>query len=338
MVILPAHAAHRHVQVTFFNGGQSTSNSFGFSPFPLATYLSWIRPLLNSSSPRKQIIFSIGGSLEETREMLVILQAFAKEMNVVLGVECNASCPNIAGTLITLLSVRANLTLPFAGHPPPAYSESELGDFVELLAAHASPSLKVGIKLPPYTYATQFTAVINALSSVSPLFPNVDHPISFLTATNTLGQGLVFSDQITEVPQAPMVQKKKEGMFALPGGFGGLAGAAVHQLALGCVRSSFSRARMLILARRNVHRLSCLISESKDVSLQSITIIGVGGVADAAGVERMRQAGASAVVRPLSLLSPIRSLINFSYQACATALGREGVEVFAKLSARSAHL
>lgn len=229
--------------------------------------------------------------------MLVILQAFAKEIDVVLGVECNASCPNIAGASAPNDQAATLLTFPPLGHPPPAYAESDLRDFVKLLAAHASPSLKVGIKLPLYTYATRFAVVISSLSSVSPSLPKADHPISFLTAINTLGQGLVFSEQITEVPQAVVAQKKKNGMFALPGRFGGLAGAAVHQLALGCVRSDSIEGAMLIPTCRNVHRLSGPLRESKDRSWQSITLIGVGGVADAAGVERMRQAGASAVVR-----------------------------------------
>lgn len=51
----------------------------------------------------------------------------------------------------------------------------------------------------------------------------------------------------------------------------------------------------------------------QDSSLSMISIIGVGGVEDAAGVKRMRRAGANAV-------------------ACATAFGREGISVFSKMS------
>lgn len=47
---------------------------------------------------------------------------------------------------------------------------------------------------------------------------------------------------------------------------------------------------------RNVARLSHLLRHGDDPSLRSVTLIGVGGVHDAAGVERFRAAGASAVV------------------------------------------
>lgn len=61
---------------------------------------------------------------------------------------------------------------------------------------------------------------------------------------------------------------------------------------------------------RNVYKLSSLLTEDKVLS--TITIIGVGGVADLASIERYRLAGADAV-------------------ACATAFGREGVDVFSTL-------
>lgn len=46
----------------------------------------------------------------------------------------------------------------------------------------------------------------------------------------------------------------------------------------------------------NVLRLSQLLRGHTDPSLRSIALIGVGGICDAAGVERFRAAGASAVV------------------------------------------
>ncbi|KAM0747484.1 FMN-linked oxidoreductase [Meredithblackwellia eburnea MCA 4105] len=273
--------ASKHQMAFFGSSGESSTNSFGYSPYPLATYLAWVRPLLTSSTkPKKQVIISVTGNLDETKQMLKILQQFADDVKSTIGVEFNASCPN------------------FRGHPPPAYVESELRDYFALLAAHASPTLKVGMKLPPYTYDGQFDFIIAALSTVSPKEGSgkTEHPITFLTSTNTLGQGLVFSKQIKEIPGATMAQGKKDDLFAVPGGFGGLAGAAVHQISLG-----------------NVYRLTTLLKTSSDKSLASIGVIGVGGVADSSGVERMRLAGASAV-------------------ACASALGREGVAIFDKLT------
>lgn len=132
-----------------------------------------------------------------------------------MNAEFNASCPNLPG------------------HPPPAYSEAELKDSLQLLVRHSSPTLRIGIKLPPYTYEAQFLSVIRALSTVSPTDKSMAHPISFLTATNTLGHGLVYSEQIVPVTRDSMSQDAKSALHALPGGYGGLAGAAIHQLSLG---------------------------------------------------------------------------------------------------------
>jgi dihydroorotate dehydrogenase (fumarate) len=204
---------------------------------------------------------SITGTEEETKEMLVELQRFADEQKIIVGVEYNASCPNIKGAPFPVSSAarRTDLFSPFPGHPPPAYLEPSLLSYFQLLAAHASPTLKVGMKLPPYTYDGQFDIVIRSLEAVkSTQNGSKDHPISFLTACNTLGQGpplyvlpspsgtdsasllcqgLVFGEQIVEVSSSSVAQKAKSDIFALPGGFGGLAGAATHQIALGYVPS-----------------------------------------------------------------------------------------------------
>ena len=77
-------------------------------------------------------------------------------------------------------------------------------------------------------------------------------------------------------------------------GIGGLAGAALHPLALG-----------------NVATFRKLLDQSEETT--SILIIGVGGVEDKAGSDRMLAVGAGAV-------------------ACASAMGRFGVGVFEKIS------
>ncbi|KAK6007936.1 hypothetical protein QM012_004750 [Aureobasidium pullulans] len=76
-------------------------------------------------------------------------------------------------------------------------------------------------------------------------------------------------------------------------GIGGLAGEPLHALALG-----------------NVATLRQLLDEHAE--LRDIDIIGVGGVSDAAGLSRMQAVGAKVV-------------------AIGTALGREGLPVFAKI-------
>jgi len=79
-------------------------------------------------------------------------------------------------------------------------------------------------------------------------------------------------------------------------GIGGLAGEALHPLALGNVRT----------VRR-------MLDACEEESLRAIDIIGVGGVSDGEGFRRMRRVGAAVV-------------------GVGTALGREGVDVFRKIS------
>lgn len=61
-------------------------------------------------------------------------------------------------------------------------------------------------------------------------------------------------------------------------------------------------------------KLSSILASSPIPAIQSIGIIGVGGVTSPAAYQRMKKAGAAAV-------------------ACATALGMNGVGIFEKLIA-----
>lgn len=116
-------------QVAFYgHEGRSTINCYGYSPHPLSTYLGWLRQLLGRTDvPRKLVIVSIASTeLDETREMLEMLQVgqsvrpksdlpsetlrfqrFSNEVDVHLAVEYNASCPNIAGKLVSRWQVLA---------------------------------------------------------------------------------------------------------------------------------------------------------------------------------------------------------------------------------------
>ena len=128
----------------------------------------------------------------------------------------------------------------------------------------------------------QFEMVVNELLKAKSLEPDEDCVIDFITTTNTLGSSLVMNDQF-----APTLASETGT------GIGGLAGAALHPLSLG-----------------NVATLRNMLD---DAGLQSVMIIGVGGVEDKAGFERMRKAGAEAV-------------------GMATSLGRYGVGVFEKIA------
>lgn len=177
--------------------------------------------------------------------------------------EINLSCPNIAGK------------------PPPAYSKEELLKYLMPLNDADSGvwgTIEVGIKTPPYTYQTQFEELVSAL-----LESSKDRcPISFITATNTLGSSLVLSGSLTPTLNS-----------STGTGIGGLAGSALHPLALG-----------------NVATIRRMLDAQEP--LQHIELIGVGGVNDAAGYERMRTVGAAAV-------------------GVGTALGVQGVAVFERI-------
>lgn len=195
-----------------------------------------------------------------------------------IGVELNTSCPNI---------VKA---------PPPAYTPEALKPLLLVLsnAVEMDPSLTVGLKLPPYTYSTQFTDLLDAVASFS--FINSlsirFSPFAFFTCTNTLGSSLLFSDQ------SLLESASLDGgsPFALPTPLGGLAGETIHNLSLG-----------------NVYTFARLLRESESEHLRDIKVVGVGGVGTPAAAHRMRRAGAAAV-------------------ACATLLGRQGVRAFELLS------
>lgn len=260
----------------------STLNTLGYSPLTLSEYLGIINEIvgqrhLGTDTPtKKPFVLSVTGTPDEI-SMAYALIANAAEMDedLRLAMEVNLSCPNIANA------------------PPPAYDPAQLAEYLEAISDSkatyrgrmATPESvpKVGIKLPPYTHAAQFEMVVAALRAAKSSEPGESCVVDFLTATNTLGSSLLLNDALEPVLNS------ESGT-----GLGGMAGAALHPLALGNVATF----RRLLDAHR----------ETKD-----IFIIGVGGVEDKAGADRMRKVGAHAV-------------------ACASALGRYGVSVFERIT------
>jgi dihydroorotate dehydrogenase (fumarate) len=126
-------------------------------------------------------------------------------------------------------------------------------------------------------------------------------PVSFITATNTLGSSLLLTPTLESSlppPTSPGGSKSWEVYHhtlnsATGTGIGGLAGAPLHPLALG-----------------NVYTIKGLLFQYSE--LEHIQIIGVGGVEDVDGYQRMRAVGAAAV-------------------GVGTALGRKGVRVFEEI-------
>ena len=274
-------------------------NTLGYSPIVLEEYLNFIRTISHglSSIPEggrehyKPVIISVTGSVDEVISCYRLITSCQRDVRMVLAMEINLSCPNIPGK------------------PPPAYDAASLLTYLDALkeeidhqiskdgtAAHPHAGhthVPIGIKTPPYTYEDQYNGLIKALKDSAQAEPvHLPCPISFITATNTLGSSLLLTPQLENISedkhQHEVYHRALES--ATGTGIGGLAGAPLHPLALG-----------------NVYTIKGLLFQQSE--LQHIQIIGVGGVEDAAGFKRMRAVGAAAV-------------------GISTALGRNGVKIF----------
>lgn len=287
-------------QVVFAETATSTLNSYGYSPHPLAKYLGWVEEILTAHpTSAKPVIISIMSSDSVTlAEMVASIQALRTKLEdnkaplSRVAIELNTSCPNIPNS------------------PPSGYTFLSLQPLLKILAdAHnEDKTLTIGLKLPPYTYMGQFTDVVSGLKSFSTDIrssvptPTTEatksvykSPFAFLTCTNTLGNSLLFAEQTTTAADDATSQASA---FALPTPLGGLAGDALHALALG-----------------NVFTFKQLLAtqDAREHGLGKIKIIGVGGVTSAEAAARMRRAGADAV-------------------GSATLFGKEGVRAFEILS------
>ena len=279
-----AHDASRH-QFTLFDAAthqaeqdrtklkgheNSSLNTLGYSPHTLEVYLGFIGKIAESPSarPGKGFIISVTGSPEEVAYCYSLVAHRQKQVPFPLSMEINLSCPNIPDK------------------PPPAYNGDSLKSYLAALQKLVSdpdvPRIRFGLKTPPYTHAAEYMELFSALKSSAQQDPDGVCPVSFITATNTLGSCLVLADPIVKVSSDP----------ALPGlGIGGMAGATLHPLALG-----------------NVRTIRRILGEAGR-PLAHIQIIGVGGVLDHNGYKRMQAVGADIV-------------------GVGTGLGLNGVSVF----------
>ncbi|KAF2263978.1 FMN-linked oxidoreductase [Lojkania enalia] len=287
-------------------------NTLGYSPLPLMTYLGFVKTIsdqipepISHSSPNeahkpKPFIISVTGSVDDVVECYKQICALQHKVLMVLAMEVNLSCPNIPGK------------------PPPAYNSDSLLSYLSALkqevkhqldiepesSHHRKIHVPIGIKTPPYTYHDQYQQLIDSLLvSANEIEPkDLPCPISFITATNTLGSSLLLTptfESATSPPSSPGGSKLREVFHhtlnsANGTGIGGLAGAPLHPLALG-----------------NVYTIKSMLFQHNE--LDHIHIIGVGGVDDVEGFLRMRAVGASAV-------------------GVGTALGRKGVKVFEEIN------
>ncbi|KAF2832937.1 FMN-linked oxidoreductase [Ophiobolus disseminans] len=271
-------------------------NTLGYSPRLLKEYLEDIKTISDGLKDRKDgehykpFIISVTGTKEEVVECYKLITSHQKHVRMVLAMEVNLSCPNIPGK------------------PPPAYSSTSLLSYLTALKYEIAKQFEpleyshphkghthipIGIKTPPYTYHDQFQAMIDALLESAKADPtHLPCPVSFITATNTLGSSLLL-ERVADHTKPSHETFERTINSANHTGIGGLAGAPLHPLALG-----------------NVYTIKGMLFQLD--ALQGIQIIGVGGVEDADGYDRMRAVGAAAV-------------------GVGTALGRKGVEIFAEI-------
>lgn len=257
-------ATHKSQQtLSKLTGHENASlNTLGYSPLTIYEYITLIKSIATgpSARPDKGFIVSVTGTPDDVVGCYALLAEAALHVPFALAMEVNLSCPNIPGK------------------PPPAYDGDALLQYLAALQAfiasnpkteaggEALPRLAFGLKTPPYTHATEYAELFRALEASS-AHDDGACPVSFLTATNTLGSCLVLADD-DDGAQQP----------ALAGaGIGGMAGAPLHPLALGNVRTL----RRMLDARAG--------------ALGHVQVVGVGGVLDAGGFARMRAVGAEVV-------------------------------------------
>ncbi|KAK3377856.1 hypothetical protein B0H63DRAFT_525120 [Podospora didyma] len=267
-------------------------NSLGYSPITLTSYLGFIKtiseeqkqqPSFDGESPAskkvsnyKGFIVSVTGTPEEVLASYSLIAAAQEKIHIPLAMEINLSCPNIANK------------------PPPAYSRDAILEYLRSLSGHALGGIPIGLKTPPYTHAAQYEALIDALEASANGEAGGVSPVSFLTATNTLGSCLVFASPTPSSGDGDSTTSMAAA-WALPGaGIGGMAGAPLHPLALG-----------------NVATLRRMLGERGD-KLGHIQVIGIGGVLDAGGYRRMRAVGAAVV-------------------GVGTGLGLKGLDIFGEI-------
>lgn len=236
----------------------------------------------------KPFIVSITGTPDELELCFLKIQDVRKELKLPsehgfdIAVEVNLSCPNI----------------PKATSP--AYATESLLPYLIVTKRYylEDPTLTIGLKLPPYTYESQFTALVSATWR-----KRTDQGISFLTSTNTLGIGLVFNDQV-DLTAPPG--------YAVPSGWGGLGGVTIHPLSVGNVSKLVSLLETPTLATR--HKLSEREVKNMGETIvdDRIVVIGVGGINSGQTFRHFFDVGAVA-------------------GSVGTALGVEGISIFERI-------
>lgn len=274
----------------------SSLNTYGYSPHPFEKYLGWLRGFRDAGFLTGDVHMSEEGGEVRGKAFIVSVTGTPSEVSKCLeellslqNEEATLKSRKSGGGLRVMMEI--NLSCPnIPSKPPPAYNKASLLEYFQAIEEAKAKFLAerkggevegvhVGIKIPPYTYHAQFVDLLSV--------PGFGRTINFITAVNTLGGCLVLDSE------------NQNSLGSASGlGIGGMAGDALHPLALGNVRTL----RSLLDA-----------SEDGESDRSGIKIIGVGGVKDSAGFERMRSVGADAV-------------------GVGTEFGRAGMEAFCAIS------
>ncbi|KAJ7806139.1 hypothetical protein B0H14DRAFT_2876684 [Mycena olivaceomarginata] len=157
--------------VAFASSSTTSLNSYGYSPHKLSQYLSWIESILGAApaAKRKPFIISITASYPDVLKSTIgAIQELRNKGPAFagIGIEFNASCPNIRGAV------------------PWGYAFANLVPLLTVLvdAWRADNSLTLGLKLPPYVYAAQFAEVLATLHDLNGQTLN---PIAIVGASGT---------------------------------------------------------------------------------------------------------------------------------------------------------
>jgi dihydroorotate dehydrogenase (fumarate) len=277
--------------------GAASLNTLGYSPISLRETLVTIKQIVSeTTAAKKPVIISVTGSSSEVLEAIKLVSQFQLHLPIQLLVEINLSCPNITGKPPPAFSLEGLKKYLITVHMACIETEQSL-TYKASSTAHRQGTaflpVPIGIKTPPYSNPDDFKTLRWALLGTMYPFPIRDHPNGASTRT----QSLSFITACNTLGCSLILDPKASSTAALSSadasGIGGLAGAPLHPLALG-----------------NVRMLRSMLDA--EVDLKHITIIGIGGVSDSAGFYRMKSVGAAAV-------------------GVGTALGLEGVRVFAKI-------
>ncbi|KAF2667691.1 FMN-linked oxidoreductase [Microthyrium microscopicum] len=231
-------------------------NTLGYSPIPLSQTLETIKQIILESTDRDD---------KKQKPVIVSITGATDEIiqsiNLIDGLQ-----KEIKATLL----VEINLSCPnIGGKPPPAFTLEGLTEYLGCLKdVPSGTSLLIGVKTPPYSNPENFTILRRAFESFvigEGTSKKLGIPLHFITATNTIGCSLLLDAQLK--PQL----NSADGT-----GIGGLAGAPLHALALG-----------------NVKLIRKLLDSNP--ALSHIQVIGIGGVSDRPGFDRMQAAGAKIV-------------------------------------------